>query len=251
MENSIIKELLSYSLGADLHEKMRDTLKREDGSYESKIKTTKDIVWTMKHNTDVVDIANCHFYELPEDWQSENLEAARVVINLVFNRIVDNIEFTPEEIEIMSSVVHNNWLKRHKEVYDFELGNPLQAIPYSDLSEEEKAKFLGGLSNEERNSILKQLSTDAKLDILENFIDAGNSMGLNFQIEDINNDTLSMSIRNENGDLIDVSGVGSTVEDTGYDYRLFAVIAGVILSASLLGIYVVFRSIKKEAAEEK
>ena len=102
------------------------------------------------------------------------------------------------------------------------------------LSDSEKAKFLNGLSNEERNSILKQLSTEQKIDILSNFIDAGNSMGLNFQIEDINNDSLSMSIRNENGDLIDVSGIGSTVEDTGYDYRLFAKIAGIIVSASLL-----------------
>lgn len=120
------------------------------------------------------------------------------------------------------------------------------------LSDSEKAKFLSGLSNEERNSILKQLSTEQKIDILSNFIDAGNSMGLNFQIEDINNDSLSMSIRNENGDLIDVSGIGSTVEDTGYDYRLFAIIAGIIISASLLGIFVIFRSLsKKDAAEER
>ena len=40
MDYSIIKEILSYSLGSDLHEKMRNTLWREDGTYESKKKTT-------------------------------------------------------------------------------------------------------------------------------------------------------------------------------------------------------------------
>ena len=73
-------------------------------------------------------------------------------------------------------------------------------------------------------------------------------MGLNMQIEDIEGDKLSMSIRDDNGTLIDVSNVGVVVADTGYDYTLFAIISGIIVLAASFGLYVVF---KKMSAEEK
>lgn len=118
----------------------------------------------------------------------------------------------------------------------------------NSLPDEEKAVFLSSLTKEERNSIIKSLPTDTKLDILSNFIDAGNSMGLNMQIEDIEGDKLSMSIRDDNGTLIDVSNVGVVVADTGYDYTLFTIISGIIVLAASFGLYVVF---KKMSAEEK
>ena len=39
MENqNLVKEALSYSLGSDLHEVWRNTRKREDGTYEPRMK---------------------------------------------------------------------------------------------------------------------------------------------------------------------------------------------------------------------
>jgi hypothetical protein len=35
----------------------------------------------------VVDIANTEFEDLPKDWKYENLEAAKVVVELVYDRI--------------------------------------------------------------------------------------------------------------------------------------------------------------------
>ena len=119
------------------------------------------------------------------------------------------------------------------------------------LSDDEKAVFLGSLTNEERNSIIKALPTDTKIDILSNFIDAGNSMGLNMQIEDLENDKLSMSIRDDEGKLIDVSNVGVTVADTGYDYKLFALIGGAVILASLLGFYLIFKKLSAEENAEE
>ena len=43
MDYSIIKERLSYSLASYLHEKMRNTLWCEDGTYESNIKLHKTL----------------------------------------------------------------------------------------------------------------------------------------------------------------------------------------------------------------
>lgn len=135
-----IKEALSYSMGADLHEAWRETRKKEDGTYEPRMKKSKDEKWNKEHGTDDVDIANLTFEELPSNWQYENLEAARVAIAQVFDKVIGNVEISGEMIEDMSSEVHEAWLKRNDWVYDKEYGNPDQAKPYVDLSEEEKAK---------------------------------------------------------------------------------------------------------------
>ena len=78
MDDSVIKNALSYELGSDLHEAWRETRKREDGSFEPRMKQSTDEDWNAMHGTDQVDIANCTFQELPSNWQYENLEAARV-----------------------------------------------------------------------------------------------------------------------------------------------------------------------------
>lgn len=139
-ENKTIKEALSYSMGADLHETWRETRKKEDGTYEPRMKKSKDEKWNKEHGTDDVDIANLTFEELPSNWQYENLEAAKVAIAQVFDKVIGGGEISEEMIETMSSEVHEAWLKRNDWVYDKEYGNPDQAKPYVDLSEEEKAK---------------------------------------------------------------------------------------------------------------
>lgn len=140
MDDLMIKEALSYSLGSDLHEVWRSNRKLEDGTFELRIKKSKDKEWNIKHGTDEVDIANCSFAELPSNWQYENLEAARTAIDLVYDSVVDFRQLTVEEIEMMSSEVHIAQQQRNDWVFDPNYGNPEQAVPYVELSEEEKAK---------------------------------------------------------------------------------------------------------------
>lgn len=77
MSNELVKDALSYALGADLHEAWRAPRKLADGGFEPRIKKSKDEAWNLLHGTDLVDIANHSFEELPSNWQYENLEAAR------------------------------------------------------------------------------------------------------------------------------------------------------------------------------
>ena len=140
MNETIIKNALSYSLGSDLHEEWRKPRKKEDGTYEPRMKKSKDDAWNEAHGTDDVDIANCSFEELPLNWQYENLEAARVVIELVYDKIISGEQFTPEEIEEMASTIHDEWLKRNSWVFDAEYGDPKLAVPYEQLSKEEQDK---------------------------------------------------------------------------------------------------------------
>lgn len=135
MDDRIIKEALSYALGSDLHEAWRAPRRLEDGTFEPRMKKSNDEAWNEVHGTDDVDIANCSFEQLPSNWQYENLEAAKVAIELVYDKIMSGEIITPEELEKMSSDVHDEWLKRNSWVVD-----PRLAVSYAELSEEEQEK---------------------------------------------------------------------------------------------------------------
>lgn len=138
--NELIREALSYALGSDLHEAWRAPRKLDDGTFEPRMKKSKDEEWNKIHGTDDVDIANCSFEDLPSNWQYENLEAARVAINLVFDKAMNGETLTKEEIEEMATIIHDEWLKRNDWVFDPNYGDPNLAVPYEKLSEEEKEK---------------------------------------------------------------------------------------------------------------
>ena len=136
----VIKEALSYALGSDLHEAWRAPRKKENGLYEPRIKKSKDAEWNAAHETDDVDIANCSFAKLPSNWQYENLEAARVAIELVYDKLMAGEPISEVELEQMAAVVHNEWLKRNSWVFDPNYGDPKLAVPYLQLSKEEQDK---------------------------------------------------------------------------------------------------------------
>lgn len=140
MDDIVIKNALSYSLASDLHESWRLKRRKEDGTYEPRIKKSTDEEWNIKHGTDEVDIANCSFDELPSNWQYENLSAAKVAIELVYDKTLAGENITEEEKEQMASVVHEEWLKRNDWVFDSEYGDPNLAVSYENLSEDEKYK---------------------------------------------------------------------------------------------------------------
>ena len=141
-ENERVVEALSYSMASDLHEAWRETRRREDGTYEPRMKKSKDERWNQEHGTDDVDIANLSFDELPSNWQFENLEAARVAVGLVFDEVArhGSILYARRRIEEMSARVHDAWLGRNDWVFDPETGKPELARPYEELSDEEKEK---------------------------------------------------------------------------------------------------------------
>ena len=81
-----------------------------------------------------------NFSSLSNASQKDNLEAARVAIELVYDKTVLGESFTAEEIEQMASVIHDEWLKRNDWVFNPEYGNPKLAVPYAQLSKEEQDK---------------------------------------------------------------------------------------------------------------
>lgn len=72
MDNTVVKNALSYALGSDLHEVWRAQRKRSDGTFEPRIKKSKDEAWNASHGTDEVDIANCTFEQLSQEEQDKD-----------------------------------------------------------------------------------------------------------------------------------------------------------------------------------
>ena len=134
------REVLSHMLASDLHEDWRNTRKRADGTYEPRMKKSKDESWNRRHGTDEVDIANTQFKDLPSNWQYENLEAARTAIDLVFADVMMAEDIDEEKMERMAGEVHKAWVGRNDWVKDPQYGNPVLAGDYESLPEEEKEK---------------------------------------------------------------------------------------------------------------
>lgn len=68
------------------------------------------------------------------------------------------------------------------------------------------------MSNEERNSFLKQMKTSDQLDVISAMTDVGKAFGVNFSVDSVSDDAISVSIHDENGNLVGVSTYGNTVE---------------------------------------
>ncbi len=130
------KQEMVTKLGSLLHDDWRAPRKKEDGSFEPRIKKTKDEAWKAAHGgAEEVDIANTSFIELPEDWQGENRVAAGVAMNEVFSATESGRVLDDTFIEEASSTIHDKWLERNGEWAPEE-----QKKPFGELSEEEKEK---------------------------------------------------------------------------------------------------------------
>ena len=87
-----------------------------------------------------VDIANTEYEDLPAHWQVDNKAAAETVHDM-FTAIGGKVDLNdPKQYSDAGTIVHEAWLKRNDWVLDSEYGNPDQAKPFDELSQEEKDK---------------------------------------------------------------------------------------------------------------
>lgn len=130
------KSEIIQKVASTFHEEWRKNRLQEDWTYKPMIEKSEDEARTKEHWTDTVDIANTDFEDLPDNWKYENIEAARVAVNLVYEKILNQEKISIETIEKLSNIVHEKWLERNWIAWSFEN----QRVSYENLSEEEKAK---------------------------------------------------------------------------------------------------------------
>lgn len=114
--------------------------------------------------------------------------------------------------------------------------------------------IIDNLSPEERRSLLKQLPMDKKLETIDGMAGVMEEFGINLTVQDINDNTVKLTLRDENGVLVGQSSIGSDiVENTGYDRRLVYGAAVGLFIIALAGTFLVTRrySPKERASNEK
>ena len=128
----------SVAVASALHEDWRKTRKQEDGTFEPRIKGTKDETWVAANNTDQVDIANTKYDDLPADWQAENKAAAEVVVGLMEEAAASGATVDlnePNHLAYVGGRIHDEWLARNEWANGGELD-----VPFAQLPPAEQAK---------------------------------------------------------------------------------------------------------------
>ena len=128
------------NLASALHEDWRKTRLQEDGTFEARVKSTKDEAWIAGHGTDQVDIANTEYVDLPEDWQAENKAAAAVIVGIL-SETPEATDLSDEEhLNMAGEKIHTAWLARN----EWAKGGDLD-VPFKDLPADEQAKDINQL----------------------------------------------------------------------------------------------------------
>lgn len=124
-------------LASAYHEDWRKTRLQEDGTFEPREKETKDEAWIAAHGSNMVDIANTSYDDLPNDWQEENRDAAHFMVDFMLQND-GKIELSdPVQRNQAGEAVHSAWLSRENN--SWAQGGNLDK-PFDQLTGEEQDK---------------------------------------------------------------------------------------------------------------
>lgn len=138
------QEVAGYILGESMHENWRNGRHQEDGTFaprwkgvEDKAlndKTPEEVVAMGRDASEVVDIANTKFEDLPPKWQGENLAAGQFAAQY-YTALKENPDLinNKEWVEKAAEEIHIAWSERNS-------WEELANVPYNELSETEKQK---------------------------------------------------------------------------------------------------------------
>ncbi|MBR4626423.1 MAG: hypothetical protein IKO47_01730 [Ruminococcus sp.] len=101
---------------------------------------------------------------------------------------------------------------------------------------EQQQIIIDNLSPEEYRSLLKQAPQDKKISVVDDLSKAADAMGMNITIDEISDDSISVAMRNDDGELIGVANAGMIVEDTGYDRSSIFRAAGALFVLAAAGV---------------
>jgi hypothetical protein len=117
------------------------------------------------------------------------------------------------------------------------------------LSESEKTEFVNTMTSSERNSIIKQLGTEDKAALLQSFMSVGEEFGISFDVEELTDDNVVVRARDADGNLVNVTSMGITIDATGYSYTVPIAAAAGLMLLSVGGIAVLIHKSKRHDAE--
>ncbi len=126
--------------------------------------------------------------------------------------------------------------------YDFIMMTLDEKIAYvNSMSPEDKENFLNNLTPGERNSIIKQMNVNDQAELLQGYIDAAKGMNMNIAVDSISAEGIAITVRDDEGTIVDKTATGITIDETGISYDgLFAASAAAVLLAAA-GFVLIYR----------
>ena len=120
----------------------------------------------------------------------------------------------------------------------------------NSLSSDEKTEFISSLSTEARTSIIKQLPTEDKVAIMQKYIDTAGTMGMNVTVDELTEKDISVTVRNNDGIVIDKAEVGVVIDETGISHTQPLLFAGISILISAAGFGWLYWYIKHTERED-
>lgn len=111
----------------------------------------------------------------------------------------------------------------------------------ASLTAEQKDVFLANMTPEDYKSLLKQLPLDNKADIIQSMADVTSQLGLTLSVDELTDENIVLSMKDEDGKLVALSAASDTVAATGYDRRGIFALAAALASLGIAGTAVVVK----------
>ncbi|WP_028520530.1 hypothetical protein [Ruminococcus flavefaciens] len=210
------------------------------------------------------------YYSHPEDYPSERLDKAiaklheaggqiittgpQVPNNTVTTTVkaadpVDTPSDTPQNGGITLTASDGSTFTRISKEEFIKLSYDEKMAYVRSFTPAQQQAIIDNLSPEEYRSLMKQTPSQQKLQIVGTLSEAAEEMGLNVTVDEISDDSLTLAMRNNRGELVNVSTAGASVEDTGYDRRGILAVAGILIGLSVSAVFLLMRRSKIGGSE--
>ncbi len=207
------------------------------------------------------------YYSHPEDYPSERLDKAIAKLHEAGSQIIttgpqvpnNTVTTTVQAVEpepetpqsggiTLTASDGTTFTRISKEEF-IKLSYDEKMAYVSSFTPAQQQAIIDNLSPEEYRSLMKQTPSQQKLQIVGTLSEAAEEIGLNVTVDEITDDSLTLAMRNDRGELVNVSTAGASVEDTGYDRRGLIAIAGILLSLGISAAVLLMRRFKISGSE--
>lgn len=210
------------------------------------------------------------YYSHPEDYPSERLDRAIAKLHEAGRQIVttgpqssdpvivtttasapdgNESPATPQSSGITLTASDGTTFTRISREEFIKMSYQQKMAYISSFTPAQQQAIIDDLSPEEYRSLMKQTPAEQKVQIVGTLSEAAEEMGLNITVDEITDDSLTLAMRNDKGELVNVSTAGASVEDTGYDRRGIIAFAGILIGLSISAVIVLMKRMRIKGSE--
>ena len=210
------------------------------------------------------------YYSHPEDYPSERLDRAIAKLHEAGRQIVttgpqssdpvivtttasapdgNESPATPQSSGITLTASDGTTFTRISREEFIKMSYQQKMAYISSFTPAQQQAIIDDLSPEEYRSLMKQTPAEQKVQIVGTLSEAAEEMGLNITVDEITDDSLTLAMRNDKGELVNVSTAGASVEDTGYDRRGILAFAGILIGLSISAVIVLMKRMRIKGSE--